>query len=128
MIVEFRDVYGETTMNIFVGHLAESVSAEALRRMFSAFGTVLNVRIATDATHGCHGNVYLVPDEAARRAILELDLMMLRGRQLSVRECAFRAARERRISRTALNVLERRRHEDRRYHLPTDLPVNLSVA
>jgi RNA recognition motif-containing protein len=115
-------------MNIFVGHLAESVSAEELRRMFAAFGTVLNVRITTDATHGCHSNVYLVPDEAARRAILELDLVRLHGRQLSVRECAFRAARERRVSRAGLNVIERRHRVERRYHLPTDLPMNLSVA
>jgi hypothetical protein len=114
-------------MNIFVGHLAESVSVEDLRSLFSPFGSVLNVRIASDGAHGCHGNVYLVPDAAARRAILELDLMLLKGRQLSVRECAFRDARERRVSRMRWSGPERRRHDDRRYHQPTELPMKQSA-
>ncbi len=86
-------------MNIFVGNLAESVSAEDLRKAFAGFGTVINAIVMKDTLSNRplgYGHVYLVPDDAAREAIAALHLVPLKGRPVIVRECVYRARHDRR--------------------------------
>jgi RNA recognition motif-containing protein len=103
-------------MNIFVSNLDRSVTPHDLRRAFSGYGTIIDVKVATDRETGkpVHGHVYLVPERAAREAVEELHLAPLRGRPIKVRECVYRAKRDRRI-RAANMKVERRRADRRRF-------------
>jgi RNA recognition motif-containing protein len=86
-------------VNIFVGHLAENVTAEDLRKAFAGFGTVINAIVMKDTANGRplgYGHVYLVPDDAAREAIAALHLVPLKGQPVVVRECIARSGRDRR--------------------------------
>lgn len=104
-------------MNIFVSNLDRAVTAADLRRAFSGYGTVINAIVMHDTATGKplgHAHVYLVPENAAREAIDELQLAPLRGRPIKVRECVYRAKRDRRVRQVAGIGVERRAAADRR--------------
>lgn len=103
-------------MNIFVSNLDRSVTPHDLRRAFSGYGTIIDVKVATDKETGkpLHGHVYLVPERAAREALEELNFAPLRGRPIKVRECFYRAKRDRRERKLSNVSTERRRANDRR--------------
>lgn len=104
-------------MNIFVSNLDRSVTSGDLRRAFSGYGTVINAIVMRDTATGKHlghAHVYVVPENAAREAILELQFAPLRGRPIKVRECVYRARRDRRVRQVEGIKVERRRASDRR--------------
>lgn len=103
-------------MNIFISNLDQSVTPHDLRRAFSGYGTIIDVKVSTDRETGrpLHGHVYLVPERAAREAIEELNFAPLRGRPIKVRECVYRAKRDRRQRQLPNITVERRRANDRR--------------
>jgi RNA recognition motif-containing protein len=99
-------------MNIFVGNLTATVTAEELRRLFAGFGSVVNARIMKDTANDKslgYGHVFVVPEEAAREAITALHQAPLKGRLIRLRECRFRAREERRQSRMRWDDADRRR-------------------
>jgi len=103
-------------MNIFVGHLAPTVTSDDLRTTFSTYGTVINAIIMRDTEHNKplgYGHVYLVPDESAQRAIQELNRMVLRGRPMVVRMCIDRMRKDRRHQQVPWNQPERRQTQRR---------------
>ncbi len=105
-------------MKIFIGNLSRAVRADDLRKLFEGFGTLLDAKVANDVSCDkalVYGNVYIVPDEAAREAIDELQLAPLKGYPIEVRECHFRASGERRINKRSRADAERRRRSDRRH-------------
>ena len=120
-------------MNIFVGNLSASVTPDDLRTAFAGYGTVINAIVIKDTTTDRslgYGHVYLVPEQAAREAIRKLDHVVLRGRPLVVRECMFRAKRDRRAKRVRWNESDRRHQNDRRrngqgfeHHMVTPAPA-----
>jgi RNA recognition motif-containing protein len=115
-------------MNIYVGSLAESVTADDLRLAFAGYGTVINAIVMRDTAGGKplgYGHVYLVPDEAARQAIADLDQVIMRGQPLTVRECVYRSRKDRRVSRLPWRGPERRVNGDRRM---SSHPLTRSVA
>ncbi len=104
-------------MNIFVGNLPATATAEGLRRLFAGYGTTINAIIMRDADSGLplgYGHVYVVPEKAAREAILNLQNTRLDGSLLSVRECVYRLHHDRRTKRIAREGAERRTEESRR--------------
>ncbi len=106
-------------MNIFVGNLPATVSAEDLRQLFSGYGTIINAIVMRDTASGLplgYGHVYLVPESAAHQAILSLDKSALKGSRLAVRECVYRARPERRTKRQSWRGLERRVAGARRHN------------
>lgn len=106
-------------MNIFVANLDRSVTPRDLRRAFAGYGTIIDVQVPTDERTGQplgHGHVYLVPERAAREALEELNFAPLRGRPIKVRECVYRAKRDRRLQAAPSVKVERRRTIDRRRH------------
>lgn len=104
-------------MNIFVANLEKTVTAHDLRLTFSGYGTVINAIVMKDTASGQplgHAHVYLVPEQSAREAIEELNQAPLKGRPILMRECIYRAKRDRRSRRAAELEAERRRMRDRR--------------
>jgi RNA recognition motif-containing protein len=104
-------------MNIFISNLDRSVTSHDLRRAFSGYGTIIEVKVLTDRETGkpLHGHVYMVPERAAREALEELHLAPLRGRPIKIRECVYRAKRDRRGRHAAkANMKSERRATDRR--------------
>jgi RNA recognition motif-containing protein len=98
-------------MNIFVGNLTATVTAEDLRRLFAGYGSVVDVRIMKNTVNEKslgYGHVFVVPDEEAREAIAALHQAPLKGRLLRLRECRFRAREERRQSRMRWDGADRR--------------------
>lgn len=117
-------------MNVFVGHLAPSITNDDLRAAFSSYGTVVNALVMRDtATRKPlgYGYVYLVPDEAARRAIHDLNRAVLRGRPIVVRECIDRNREERRTRQVRWNGDDRRRKQERRINSRA-MPFNREFA
>ncbi|MEK7207884.1 MAG: RNA-binding protein [Pseudomonadota bacterium] len=106
-------------MNIFVGNLASSVTTDDLRRLFSGYGTIINVIVMKDTESGLplgYGHVYLVSENAALEAMLALNRTTLNGSQIDVRECVYRMRREQRTSRRAWTGVERRVSGARRHN------------
>lgn len=104
-------------MNIFVGNLANHVTSDDLRTAFSGYGTVVNAIVLQDTETGHplgHGHVYLVPEQAAREAVAGLNHVVLRGRPIIVRECAYRNKGDRRVSKRPWSGEERRKGKERR--------------
>jgi RNA recognition motif-containing protein len=104
-------------MNIFIGHLAPTVTSDDLRAAFGSYGNVVNAVVARDKVTKKplgYGYVYLLPDTGARRAIQDLNRLVLRGRPIIVRACVDRTRSDRRRSNTPWNGEERRRKSDRR--------------
>lgn len=106
-------------MNIFVGNLSAAVTATDLRRLFAGYGTIINALVMRDTDTGLplgYGHVYVVPDRAAREAIVNLDRVHLKGSPVSVRECIYRVRQERRLRRSLWRGNERRVAEARRHY------------
>jgi len=104
-------------MNIFVGNLPATATAEDLRRLFSGYGTTVNAIIMRDSDSGLplgYGHVYVVPDPAAYEAIINLNSASLNGCPVAVRECVYRAQHDRRTTRSAWIGPERRVERSRR--------------
>ena len=104
-------------MNIFVGNLPASVTAEDLRHLFGGYGTIINAIVMRDTASGLplgYGHVYLVPEPAALQGTLDLDQTTLTGSRLAVRECVYRSRPERRLKRQFWRGTERRAAESRR--------------
>jgi len=75
--------------NLFVGNLSFTATEDELRDLFSAFGEVQQVRIMTDRDTGKSrgfGFVEIADDEAAAKAITELNGKELGGRALTINE------------------------------------------
>jgi RNA recognition motif-containing protein len=106
-------------MNIFVGNLSAAVTADDLRRLFAGYGTTINAIIMRDTDTGLplgYGHVYLVPEQAAYAAIINLDKQELKGSPITVRECMYRTRQERRLRRFLWRGSERRIAESRRHN------------
>lgn len=104
-------------MNIFVGNLPATATAEGLRRLFAGYGTTLNAIVMRDTDSGQplgYGHVYVVPEKAAHEAMLNLHHARLDGSLLSVRECVYRAHHDRRMKSIARKGTERRAEAARR--------------
>jgi cold-inducible RNA-binding protein len=75
--------------NLFVGNLPFSANEDELRDMFSAYGEVQQVRIMTDRDTGRSRGfafVEMTDDEAAEKAITNLNGKELGGRALTINE------------------------------------------
>ncbi len=75
--------------NIFVGNLAFSVTEDALRELFSQYGSVDSARVITDPVSGRSkgfGFVEMSTDEMAGKAISGLSGQEYMGRPLTVNE------------------------------------------
>jgi len=75
--------------NLFVGNLPFTATEDELRGMFSAFGEVQQVRIMTDRDTGRSRGfafVEIADDEAAAKAVADLNGKDFGGRQLTINE------------------------------------------
>ena len=75
--------------NLFVGNLPFTATEDELRGLFSAFGEVQQVRIMTDRDTGRSRGfafVEIADDEAAAKAIADLNGKDFGGRQLTINE------------------------------------------
>jgi cold-inducible RNA-binding protein len=76
-------------MNIYVGNITPSVTEEALRSLFSAFGAVSSIRIIKDKFTGAARGFAFVEMEnsdEAGRAIEQLNGAELEGQRIRVNE------------------------------------------
>jgi RNA recognition motif-containing protein len=76
-------------MNIYVGNLGQSVTEEALRSLFAAFGAVDSIRIIKDKFTGSPRGFAFVEmsnSEEAGRAIEQLNGAELEGQRIRVNE------------------------------------------
>ncbi|MFZ5816013.1 MAG: RNA recognition motif domain-containing protein [Bacillota bacterium] len=81
--------------SIYVGNLPWRTTAEDLRALFEPYGAVENSRIITDRESGRSrgfGFVDMAEEEAAKRAIAELNNYEYGGRPLTVNEAQSRQA------------------------------------
>ena len=86
-------------MNIFVGSLPWATEEDELRSSFEAYGEVTSARIITDKFTGRSkgfGFVEMPDDEAAQKAIDELDGSEMRGRSIVVNKSEPKPQGERR--------------------------------
>jgi RNA recognition motif-containing protein len=72
---------------MFVGNLSTDASEDSVREMFSEFGTVRSIRLATDVFSGkCRGFGFVeMEGHEARAAVAALDGRTIDGRPLKVR-------------------------------------------
>jgi RNA recognition motif-containing protein len=106
-------------MNIFVGNLSAVVTPDDLRRLFTGYGTTINAIVMRDTDTGLplgYGHVYVVPEQAAYEAIINLDKKSLKGNPITVRECMYRTRQERRLRRFPWRGGERRAAGARRHN------------
>src|SRR5216684_6430671 len=78
---------GNVVKNLFVGNLGSAVTHEELRRMFEAYGQVVQVHIIVDRDTGLPRGfafVEMTNDADAEKAIKALNGSMLRDRTLDV--------------------------------------------
>ena len=83
-------------MNIFVGNISFTSSAEDIRQLFEQFGTVDNVNLITDRETGRFrgfGFVEMPDADEAQTAIAELNGNEFQGRALTVNEARPREPR-----------------------------------
>jgi len=83
-------------MNLYVGNLSFDTDENALRQLFSDYGTVTSARIITDRDTGRSrgfGFVELEDASAALKAVTELNGSELDGRTLTVNEARPREPR-----------------------------------
>lgn len=76
-------------MNIFTGSLPFKISEDQLKELFEKYGSVASVRIITDKYSGRSkgfGFVEMPDDEAAKKAIAELNGYEVMGRAIVVNE------------------------------------------
>jgi len=106
-------------VNIFVGNLPASVTSDELRRLFDGYGTIINVIVMRDTATGLplgYGHVYLVPEQAAYEAIINLQYSRLKDSMIVVRECIYRMRPDRRVNRQPWKGVERRVEGSRRHN------------
>ena len=83
-------------MNLYVSNLGFHVGNQELKELFSAYGEVTSARVITDKFTGKSrgfGFVEMPNDEAARKAITELDGGRVEGREIKVAEARPREER-----------------------------------
>ena len=83
-------------MNIFVGNISFSSTAEDIRQLFEQYGTVDNVNLITDRETGRFrgfGFVEMSETDEAQTAIAELHGSEFQGRALTVNEARPREPR-----------------------------------
>lgn len=76
-------------MNIYVSNLSYNVQDEDLREFFTPYGEVSSAKVITDRESGKSrgfGFVEMSDDEAARKAIAELEGSTVDGRTIRVQE------------------------------------------
>jgi len=76
-------------MNIFIAGLSYSVNDDQLRELFASYGEIASAKIITDRATGRskgYGFVEIEDQEAAERAINELNGTEQHGRTISVSE------------------------------------------
>ncbi|HET6253454.1 MAG TPA: RNA-binding protein [Puia sp.] len=76
-------------MNIYVANLSFAVQDEDLREFFTPYGEVTSAKVIMDKVSGRSrgfGFVEMSDDEAARKAITELDGATVEGRAIKVNE------------------------------------------
>src|SRR5213078_1927644 len=76
-------------MNIYVSNLSFNVQDEDLREFFTEYGEVTSAKVITDKFTGKSrgfGFVEMSDDEAAKKAIAELDQATVEGRNIRVME------------------------------------------
>jgi len=76
-------------MNIYVANLSFAVQDEDLREFFTPYGEVTSAKVIMDKVSGRSrgfGFVEMSDDEAARKAIAELDGATVEGRAIKVSE------------------------------------------
>ena len=76
-------------MNIYVSNLSFNVQDEDLREFFTEYGEVTSAKVITDKFTGKSrgfGFVEMSDDEAAKKAIAELDQATVENRQIRVME------------------------------------------
>ncbi|MBD0333318.1 MAG: RNA-binding protein [Chitinophagaceae bacterium] len=83
-------------MNIYVSNLSFNVSDEDLREIFTEYGEVTSAKVITDKVSGRsrgYGFVELSSNDAANKAIAELDNATVEGRNIRVMEAKPREQR-----------------------------------
>jgi RNA recognition motif-containing protein len=83
-------------MNIYVSNLSFNVTDDDLEGFFAEYGEVSSARVITDKFTGKSrgfGFVEMANDEAARKAIAELDGGRVEGREIKVAEARPREER-----------------------------------
>lgn len=83
-------------MNIYVSNLGFNVQDEDLREFFTPFGEVTSAKIINDRETGRSrgfGFVEMSDDEAAKKAIADLDQAVVEGRTIRVTEAKPREER-----------------------------------
>jgi RNA recognition motif-containing protein len=76
-------------MNIYVSNLSFNVQDEDLKEFFTEYGEVTSAKVITDKFTGKSrgfGFVEMADDEAAKKAIAELDQATVEGRSIRVME------------------------------------------
>jgi len=77
------------TMNIYVGNLNYNVKEEDLQKKLESYGTISSVKLITDretSRSKGFGFVEMEDDEAAKKAIAELNGTQFEGRTMVVKE------------------------------------------
>ena len=84
-------------IKMFVGNLPSDATEEAVKSLFSEFGTVRSIRIATDIFTGkCRGFGFIeMEGHEARAALTGLNGKMFGGKPLKVRQEDARGGRRR---------------------------------
>lgn len=80
---------GGSKMKIYVGNLPYSVDEEKLKELFGSFGEIEEASVIRDKFSGRSkgfGFVTLKDDEAAKKAIEEMNDKEIEGRQIKVNE------------------------------------------
>ncbi|KAL2939363.1 Polyadenylate-binding protein 2 [Bienertia sinuspersici] len=88
--------------NIFIKNLDKAIDNKALHETFSAFGTILSCKVATDASGQSkgHGFVQYETEESAQKAIEKLNGMLLNDKQVYVGPFQRRQERENTADKT----------------------------
>jgi RNA recognition motif-containing protein len=76
-------------MNIYVGNLNYNVKEEDLQKKLESYGTISSVKVITDretSRSKGFGFVEMEDDEAAKKAIAELNGTQFEGRTMVVKE------------------------------------------
>ena len=76
-------------MNIYVSNLSFNVQDEDLREFFASYGEITSAKVIMDKVTGKSrgfGFVEMPDDEAAKKAIAELDNATVEGRNIRVNE------------------------------------------
>lgn len=83
-------------MNIYVSNLSFNVQDEELKGFFTPYGAITSAKVITDKFTGQSrgfGFVEMADDEAAKKAISELDNSSVDGRSIKVMEARPREER-----------------------------------